>query len=67
METVLEIRVSHDGRTMVAYDPNGEREIAEAVIRTGQRGKSETEALSQALRVLTARIVDSGYFGEGGE
>jgi hypothetical protein len=66
MESILEIRVSHDGSTMQAWDTNGEREIATAKIRTGQAGKTEAEALAQALRTLANRVADSGLFGEGG-
>lgn len=62
METILEIRVSHDGKRMVAWDPNAEVEIAEAKIRTGQLGKSEAEAMAYALRVLGNRA--ASHLGE---
>lgn len=67
METILEIKISHDRTRMVAWDPNGECEIAEAKIRTGQLGKSETEALAQAVRTLANRLalLTEFWSGEG--
>jgi hypothetical protein len=66
METILEIRASHDGCRLVAWDPNGEQEVAEATIRTGQRGMPRDVAMAQAYRTLTNRIIDNREWFEGG-
>lgn len=66
METILEIKISHDEKTMVAWDPFGEREITTVQIRTGQRGMGRAEAMENALKVIANRIERNGFFGEGG-
>lgn len=63
MEKILEIH--SDGNKIVAWEPFGQSELAEAKIRRAP-GKSEAEAVGNALRVLADRLARNTEWIEGG-